>query len=469
MVRGYGGGRQPDDLDRSGRWLRRDARRAAAGTLHDIDARASRRLRRLVAHAQSDSPLFAELYRGIDPDSVTIEDLPITHKASLMAELDRWCTDRRITVDALDAFVREDAPVGTRFLGEFLYSETSGTTGIPGRFVTEDAALAVVDSLGFRVPRPSLRAIARAVRKHGRTVEIVSIDGHHMGPPRYHNQQNGPNPRSLRLSVLDPIAQIARAVDDFDPVTIGGYSSILGALAAEQLAGRLHTEPAVLMPISESMTPEVRALMDRAWPDAQIIDRYVATEAMFIAARCRSGWHHLNSDWIILEPIDADGRPTPTGEVSHSTLLTTLNRRVQPIIRYTMGDAILVRPDPCECGSALTAFEIHGRSGELISFHTAAGRTLISPLALSVLLSHIPGVWQLQVVRDAPTHITVRLSTTPGADPAASGRDATRALRDFLDAAGLRSVDVELGSEAPQRTPGGKFLRVVDLVGGPRR
>jgi hypothetical protein len=35
-----------------------------------------------------------------------------------------------------------------------------------------------------------------------------------------------------------------------------------------------------------------------------------ANECMFIARECDLGWQHLNADWVVLEPIDQDGRPT---------------------------------------------------------------------------------------------------------------------------------------------------------------
>lgn len=57
---------------------------------------------------------------------------------------------------------------------------------------------------------------------------------------------------------------------------------------------------------------------------------------------CRRGRLHVNSDWFILEPIDAAGRPTPPGERSDSVLVTNLANRVQPVIRYDLGDSVVM-------------------------------------------------------------------------------------------------------------------------------
>jgi phenylacetate-coenzyme A ligase PaaK-like adenylate-forming protein len=51
---------------------------------------------------------------------------------------------------------------------------------------------------------------------------------------------------------------------------------------------------------------------------------------------------HVNADWVIWEPVDAQGHPTPLGGLSHSTLLTNLANHVQALIRYDVGDQITV-------------------------------------------------------------------------------------------------------------------------------
>lgn len=49
----------------------------------------------------------------------------------------------------------------------------------------------------------------------------------------------------------------------------------------------------------------------------------------------------------MLEPVDADYRPTPVGERSHTVLISNLANRVQPVLRYDLGDSVLQRSDPC--------------------------------------------------------------------------------------------------------------------------
>ena len=118
----------------------------------------------------------------------------------------------------------------------------------------------------------------------------------------------------------------------------------------------------------------------------------------------------------MLEPVDADYRPTLPGTPSHTVLLSNLASRVQPILRYDLGDSILQRPDPCPCGNPLPAIRVQGRSADVLSFTTERGeRVFIPPLALE--LDHISGVELSQIVQTAPMRLRVRLRPAPGADP----------------------------------------------------
>ncbi|MEU6040505.1 hypothetical protein ABZ801_34380 [Actinomadura sp. NPDC047616] len=70
---------------------------------------------------------------------------------------------------------------------------------------------------------------------------------------------------------------------------------------------------------------------------------YAANECPFLSYGCEQGWMHLNADWAILEPVDEQYRPVPPGRPSHTVLLTNLANRLQPILRYDLGDAVQQR------------------------------------------------------------------------------------------------------------------------------
>jgi phenylacetate-CoA ligase len=101
----------------SGRWLARDARRAAREGSAGIARRQRERLAELVGYARERSPFYRELYDGL-PERV--EDpglLPATDKKALMARFDDWVTDRGVTRAEVEAFVADPGLVGHRFRG----------------------------------------------------------------------------------------------------------------------------------------------------------------------------------------------------------------------------------------------------------------------------------------------------------------------------------------------------------------
>ena len=96
-----------------------------------IDRFQSRMLRRAVRHAQRRSEFYRELYRGIDPDdpAFSVEQLPTVSKEALMANFDRLATDPRLKLAEVQQWARDKKRIGQRFLGRYVVTHTSGTTG----------------------------------------------------------------------------------------------------------------------------------------------------------------------------------------------------------------------------------------------------------------------------------------------------------------------------------------------------
>ena len=99
--------------------------------------------------------------------------------------------------------------------------------------------------------------------------------------------------------------------------------------------------------------------------------------------------------------------------------MTNLANRVQPIIRYDVGDRVLMKPDPCGCGNPDPALRVQGRVSDVLAFPDDDGRSLVAvpPLALRTVIDRTPGVELFQIVQTAPTGLQVRLLPAAGADP----------------------------------------------------
>jgi phenylacetate-CoA ligase len=189
---------------------------------------------------------------------------------------------------------------------------------------------------------------------------------------------------------------------------------------------------------------------------------YAASEFMGIAFDCKKGQLHVNSDWVILEPVDARFEPVPAREVSRTVLLTNLVNRVQPIIRYDLGDSITLNPDPCACGSPLPAIRVEGRRDEILSFQSPGGEVIkLPPRAIANAVEGTAGIRRCQVIQTAREELTIRIEATPGSDSKQIWEGVAQRMRNYLSAQGLPSVKVERAEEPPMRDPvSGKYRTV---------
>ena len=200
-------------------------------------------------------------------------------------------------------------------------------------------------------------------------------------------------------------------------------------------------------------------------------DAYGSSECFSDAFECEHGWLHNSDDWVILEPVDEAYQPVPAGQPSYTVLLTNLANRVQPVIRYDLGDSITMRPDPCPCGSPLPALRVTGRRSAILHMQAPTGaRIAILPLALSTVIEEVPGVHRFQVIQKAAVTLRIRLEVLPGAEPSQVWDTVASNLRAYLSAQGLPSVVLEHDAVPPQRDlVSGKFRHVWSEVVAPER
>ena len=109
--------------------------------------------------------------------------------------------------------------------------------------------------------------------------------------------------------------------------------------------GRLRSSPLEVWTGGEDLSEAKREFVQQAF-GCPVVNSYGASEFLSLASECERGHLHLNSDWAILEAVDAQGRAVPPGEVGATTLLTNLANHVQPLIRYDLGDRVSAARPP---------------------------------------------------------------------------------------------------------------------------
>jgi phenylacetate-coenzyme A ligase PaaK-like adenylate-forming protein len=384
-----------------------------------------------------------------------------------MENFDGWVTDPGVTRAEVEAFITDKTRVGDLYLGRYAAWTSSGVTGRPGIFVHDGDALTVYATLAvvrgilaWMISRKILTFLVRG----GRGVSVIATGGHFAGAAvkeLYHRLYPRLSQGSRIFSVLTPLAELVKGLNTFQPLIVVSYPTVLALLGDEQLSGRLRIKPILVATAAEWLGREARDEIAAAF-NCPVRDTYAASEFMGIAFDCKEGKLHVNADWVILEPVDAHYQPIPPGETSRTALLTNLANRVQPIIRYDLGDSITVSPDPCPCGIALPVIRVEGRQDEILACQGPDGEAVtLPPMALANVVEETPGVRYYQVIQTAPEVLSVRLEAAPGSDSSRVWEKVARRLLDYLSAQGLPSIRVEKAQEPPMRDPvSGKFRNV---------
>jgi phenylacetate-CoA ligase len=425
------------------------------------------------------APRYRPLLQGRDAESLTLADLPVGGKRELMADFEASVTDAAISLASLREFMRGGTHVGQPYLGRHWVWESSGSSGEPGLYVHDATAMAVYDALESTrrdSPRPWQRWLDPLFLSE-RFAFVGATGGHfasHVSVERLRRAYPWATLHWRSLSILQPLPVLVAELNALQPTILATYPTAAAMLADEARAGRLQVRLQEVWTGGETLGAAVRCHIEQAFGCA-LRNSYGASEFLPIAWECSAGRLHVNADWVMLEAVDARHRPVPPGTLSHTTLLTNLANHVQPILRFDIGDRIVLAGDGaarCACGSALPVIDVQGRRDDTLVVRGRAGRPVpLLPLALTTVLEDEAGAYDFQLLQTAPD--ALRLCLGPGAARGDRAREkCRRALADFAARQGATALRIST-TALPQLPLGrtGKLKRIVALAGraGDRR
>lgn len=445
-------------------FLAADAAHARAAGRAAIAERRERRLRDLLATARR-FPFYRRSWSGI-PAGAPLADLPPVSKKEWVEGFDETVLDREVTYDTLWRHMQGVAAVGKPWLGRYTVCRSSGVSGRKSLFLSDQSTMDVywaLWSLRGWLPWLGARGLARMARRGGRVAALVATNGHYASAAmiRRPSPMGAPaNARSATLSILKPAARTARALAYWRPAALVGYPTYLDQLATEVREGRLALDLVVAVSVSESVDPDARARIEAAF-GCPLRDSYAASEFLALGFECRERWLHVNADWVVLEPVDEEFRPVAPGVASHTTLVTNLANRTQPVVRHDLGDRVTVRPDACPCGNPLPAVRVEGRQDDVLVYYRAGRAVGLAPLGLITAFGGISGVeGGTQFVQTDLETLSLRIEFRRGTDEDATWSEIERRLRAHLRGQGLPHVRVVRSPIPPSRDPRtGKRLR----------
>lgn len=379
-----------------------------------------RKLQRVLHHALDNVPFYRRRFQaaGFHPDDFRamedLERIPLTTKRDLQSAGQ---------AEVLATGVDPSACIEFR---------TSGSTGTP---------LAIYVTPWERHLRSLIEM--RTLRRIGFVPQdlLVSVGPHRKRPLRL-NDRIGIY-RTCMPGLMDP-KDLLPLLELWQPTILWFYPGTLRALRHQ--AGRSLREyirPRLLISSSEVLDELLRdQVRDDFGLDA--FNFYGCLETGRIAAECsaREGLH-VNADHVLLETRNGD-RPAPCGEPG-TVLVSTLNMRTMPFIRYELGDRVTRLAGQCSCGSPFPLIAPpHGRAEDLLRL--PSGR-LVPPVLCRVVLRRYTDVLQFRIIQERVDHLRILLVTrTPWPDETLGA--LRRQLLDRL--AEPLTIDLQLTDSIPE-------------------
>lgn len=209
---------------------------------------------------------------------------------------------------------------------------------------------------------------------------------------------------TLSFDAAQPLTEIVRQFNDWQPHMLAGYASMMRILADEQLAGRLHIHPHVIIPGSEVLTEETRKRIKAAWGHLPF-NAYGATEggAGLAAETSDHNGMYVYEDNVIFEVVDEQYRPVPPGVYGDKVLITTLFSRTQPLIRYELSDSLRLAVEPSSLNMPFVRIDgIQGRTEDILHLPAGSGGEVqVHPITFHHVLDSLPvSAWQVVQEKD---------------------------------------------------------------------
>jgi phenylacetate-CoA ligase len=422
------------------------------------------RLNNFIHHSVSRSPVYQHMNFSYRDRLISNEPILHISKSDLMARFNEWVLDKNITISQAKNFLAKPSCIGKLFLNRYYLWESSGSSGTPGIFVQDRAAMAIYDSLewGRLSPSDFVRLRINPMSLDKKIAFIGVLDGHFASVVSF-MRCSMPSVRSNNpmhaFSISLPVDQWVQQLNAFKPDTIATYPSVAVELAAQAVSGKLHINPSYLLLGGETLGDTSRLAIQNTF-DCRIHNQYGSSEFLPMAWECAFKHLHVNSDWLILEPVDRNYRLVTDGEMPYTTLITNLANYVQPIYRYDIGDQVIFNQEQCACGSSFPSIKVIGRNDDVIRILDKKGNYVtLLPLTLITIIEQC-GIYNFQINYYSPDKLIIKLVKEKCCS-AYQIQKSLSELKNYLSSIGLEHVCLKIEMTSTLNTErSGKTKRI---------
>ncbi len=396
------------------------------------------RLRVLVNTAFAHSHAYRCIYEehGFHPSQLTswerIGEIPPVNRPTLQ----RFSHDEVLT---------HQTPVATR-------RQTTGTTGQPLDITLDRQAYAAQLAARFvRFSDLGIHVGDREARFWGRTrlSRFAAIRDRILG--RKVIEITGGHANKVRENVL--------RIASFRPRYFYGYASML--VRAAQVWAKTDIERpslAAIISTAETLQPFQKTYLKEVF-GCPVVNEYGSSEVDIIGFECLSGRLHLETHNVLVESV-----PSKSGD--KELLITNLQNRLMPLIRYPIGDSGEIEYGSCECGrSGPWLSHLRGRSdAQHIKLPNGQTRHCIvfTHWADDLILKGVP-VRQYRIIQEDLLRFTLKLEIGADVDREQLDRQIQEWTRRDIHPQAV--TDVVIGPILVE--DGGKFTDFVALGGRP--
>ena len=356
-------------------------------------------LRRIVRYAAKNSSYYARLFaeHRFDPDGFSLEAfqaLPVLTKTDIRASTDEILSRE---------FVRDSLGM----------HKTGGSTGV--------ALTTYFDPVWLELrSADALRSNQWAGYFHG--MKVASLWGNPPVPKTF--KQHLRAKLIDRFVYLDTMDFSDRSVADFiqrwrreGAEVLFGHAHSLYMLARYVIANGIEDlRPRGIVSTSMMLLVNERRVIEQAF-SCKVFDRYGSEEVGLIASECeRHEGLHLSVEQLYIEFLKADGTMAQPGEEG-AIIITDLNNRAMPFIRYRIEDLGVPAMRACSCGRGAPLME--RLTGRVADYLKRRDGSMVAGVSLvERTLTAIPGIEQLQIVQPAMDQLVLNVVRAPDFTPA---------------------------------------------------
>ena len=360
-------------------WKIRKSQRLSPSELEELQ---NRKLRAIVKHAYENVPYYHKLFNSakLKPADIRVKEdlvkipittkkvlqrLPISERVTKGVDINKCikCRTSGSTGEPLDVFLNKRE----------LSHRVAMQTRVYGLNLTEKK-VNILD----RTPLPAKGSPATIFRKLKQCLN-------HLGLWRRYYFSLFEEPSELVSKLLE----IKPDVIETQPSTLRLISEFV---RENNITG---ISPKSIFTRAELLNREDRKQIEAVF-NTKLTDLYGTIEFGIVAWECeKHQGYHINSDIVVVEAMKDDQQVY--GEEGEM-VCTDLINYTMPLIRYALGDIVVLSKEKCSCGRNFPLIElVEGRSNDFVSLPSGK---IMPPIPLIITLEKIEGINQYKLVQE---------------------------------------------------------------------